>query len=263
LNNKLEGAVKMDQKRKRAGVARRAGAICAILGIAPSLTACGGGSYHYDRMTPPAHVQGAQSHNYGSPLAANSQPTLSMQITQAVGMGIPNPERMRYSGGEVPGTIILNTYTRSLYLIESTSTAIYYPIAVGSSQGMELTESCYKVSRKTEWPSWTPTPSMHERYPGRYPTTVPGGPENPMGAAALYLVRCSNGQDDYLRIHGTNQPQSIGRAASSGCIRMHNDHVSDLFNRAHAGATIRVHRTTQTPSLHHPGTRALMGYAHG
>ena len=98
-----------------------------------------------------------------------------------------------------------------------------------------------KVGRKAKWPRWTPTKNMIRRQPrkyARYAGGVPGGPSNPLGARALYLYR--NGRDTMYRIHGTNQPRSIGRAVSNGCIRMLNAHVKDLYRRVPVGARVVV-----------------------
>ncbi|MBV8745819.1 MAG: L,D-transpeptidase, partial [Xanthobacteraceae bacterium] len=106
-----------------------------------------------------------------------------------------------------------------------------------------------KVGNKTEWPGWTPTASEHARL-GPLPAHVSGGPHNPMGARALYLYE--GGKDTLYRIHGTNQPEYIGQAISSGCIRMTNEDVIDLFNRAKVGTPVVVIAPGQGDSSSRP-----------
>lgn len=142
---------------------------------------------------------------------------------------------VRYSGGEKPGTIIVDTDDRWLYHVQGNGKAMRYGIGVGKDGfGWNGTE---KVTRKAKWPGWTPPPEMivRERKKGRrLPAHMKGGPKNPMGARALYL-----GNTIY-RIHGTNEDWSIGRAVSSGCIRMLNDDVEHLYERVKVGATVKV-----------------------
>ena len=132
---------------------------------------------------------------------------------------------------EPVGTVIIDTATRYLYLVEPNGQAIRYGIGVGRDgftwNGVE------RVSRKAEWPDWRPPAEMLARQPN-LPEFVPGGPENPLGARALYL-----GSTLY-RIHGTNEAWSIGYAVSSGCIRLKNEDVADLYNRVPVGAKVIV-----------------------
>ena len=143
-----------------------------------------------------------------------------------------------YSGGEAPGSIVVNTYERFLYYVEPEGRAIRYGVAVGE-EGLTLKGNAV-VGRKAEWPSWTPTASMIERKPrlAEYAGGVPGGENNPLGAAALYLYR--GGQDTYFRIHGTNEPWLIGQAVSNGCIRMTNEDILHLYGRAPVGTHVLV-----------------------
>ncbi len=136
-----------------------------------------------------------------------------------------------YSTDERAGTIIINTSRRYLYYVLGEGEAIRYGIGVGrdgfSWNGTE------RISRKAEWPSWTPPAEMRQRQP-ELPTFMPGGPNNPLGARALYLG------GTLYRIHGTNERWSIGRAMSSGCIRMLNEDVIDLYERTRVGAKVIV-----------------------
>ena len=134
-----------------------------------------------------------------------------------------------------PGTIIIDTSKRYLYLVVSKGVALRYGVAVGRD-GYQW-EGAMKITKKVEWPDWKPPRAMiaREKKKGHVlPALVKGGPKNPLGARALYL-----GYSEY-RIHGTNQPKSIGQAASSGCIRMLNEHVIDLYDRVQKGARVVV-----------------------
>ena len=139
------------------------------------------------------------------------------------------------------GTVVVDTPARRLYYIMGNGRAMRYGVGVGR-QGLALKGDAY-VGRKAEWPSWTPTANMIRREPERnrkYAGGMPGGPNNPLGARAIYLYR--GGNDTMFRLHGTNQPQSIGHAMSSGCIRMLNHDVVDLYERVPVGARIVVLR---------------------
>ncbi len=140
-----------------------------------------------------------------------------------------------YRGSEAPGTIVIDTNDRWLYHVQENGKAMRYGIGVGKDgftwNGTE------KVTRKAKWPGWTPPPEMivRERKNGRrLPSYMPGGPQNPLGARALYL-----GNTIY-RIHGTNEDWSIGRAVSSGCIRMLNGDVEHLYERVKIGTKVKV-----------------------
>ncbi|MBL0404854.1 L,D-transpeptidase [Microvirga aerilata] len=136
-----------------------------------------------------------------------------------------------YQGRERPGTIVVDTGNKFLYLVQGDGRAIRYGIGVGR-EGFEWSGR-QTVSMKREWPSWRPPADMLRRRPD-LPRFMEGGPDNPLGARALYL-----GSSLY-RIHGTNEPHTIGQAVSSGCIRMLNDDVVDLYNRVKVGATVIV-----------------------
>jgi lipoprotein-anchoring transpeptidase ErfK/SrfK len=133
------------------------------------------------------------------------------------------------------GSILIRTAERRLYYVLPNNRAIMYPVGVGR-EGFTWTGQD-SITRKALWPDWRPPKVMIEREAKRghvVPAFMPGGPENPLGARALYI-----GDTEY-RIHGTTQPWSIGRAVSSGCIRMMNEEVIDLFNRVEIGATVIV-----------------------
>ncbi|MFD1702489.1 L,D-transpeptidase [Methylopila henanensis] len=138
---------------------------------------------------------------------------------------------VQYAGSEPAGSIVINTRERFLYLVQGDGTAIRYGVGVGkegfSWKGTET------ISQKREWPDWRPPAEMRQRRP-ELPAFMPGGPDNPLGARALYL-----GSTLY-RIHGSNEPWSIGRAVSSGCIRMTNEDVTDLYERVRVGTVVKV-----------------------
>lgn len=142
-------------------------------------------------------------------------------------------EIVPYSGKHAPGTIVVDTKERRLYFVMPDGKAMRYGVGVGRP-GFEWSGSV-AITRKQEWPTWTPPAQMLKRRPD-LPRFMPGGPENPMGARALYL-----GSSLY-RIHGSNEPETIGQAVSSGCIRMVNDDVIDLFERARVGTRVVVQR---------------------
>jgi len=142
-----------------------------------------------------------------------------------------------YRSSEPVGTIIVHTSERFLYVVQPNGRALRYGIGVGR-EGFQW-QGLLRITRKQEWPDWTPPPEMIERQP-YLPRFMAGGPGNPMGARALYL-----GSTIY-RIHGTNQPRTIGSAVSSGCFRLVNGDVIDLYDRIPVGTKVIVR---QTPEL--------------
>ncbi len=140
--------------------------------------------------------------------------------------------------GEPAGTIVISTGEFFLYLVLENGMALRYGVGVGRD-GFAWT-GLAEVGRKRKWPVWTPPPSMIRREPklARWRKSMPGGLENPLGARALYLYR--DGRDTLFRIHGTNEPWTIGTAASSGCIRLTNSDVTDLYGRVPLGARVIV-----------------------
>lgn len=145
------------------------------------------------------------------------------------------PQRVAFEGDAKPGTVIVDTGQRRLLFVNADGTATQYMVGVGREgfawKGVE------KISRKMEWPSWTPPEEMRRReaMQGRaLPMKMEGGSNNPLGARALYLG------NTLYRIHGTNEPWTLGAAVSSGCIRMANDDVIDLYEKTHIGAVVIV-----------------------
>jgi lipoprotein-anchoring transpeptidase ErfK/SrfK len=136
-----------------------------------------------------------------------------------------------YRTNEAPGTVIIDTPGRFLYLVQENNRAMRYGIGVGRD-GFQW-NGLLRITRKAEWPDWTPPPEMIERQP-YLPRWMAGGPGNPMGARALYL-----GNTIY-RIHGTNAPDTIGHAVSSGCFRLANEEIMDLYERVPVGSKVIV-----------------------
>ena len=139
-----------------------------------------------------------------------------------------------YHRKEAPGSIVVDSDNHYLYLVQNGGKAIRYGITVGE-EAMAWS-GIAKVGSKTEWPPWHPTPGEISRL--GVPKFVAPGPDNPMGSRALYLY--SGGKDTLFRIHGTNQPDYIGQSISSGCIRMTNEDVIDLYNRVKMGTIVVV-----------------------
>jgi len=141
--------------------------------------------------------------------------------------------QVAYPGSEAPGTIIINTGERRLYLVLGNGQALRYGIGVGRV-GFTWA-GVTRVSSKKEWPAWTPPSQMLRRRPD-LPRFMKGGPENPLGARAMYL------SSTLYRIHGSNEPETIGTAVSSGCFRLTNEDVIDLYGRVRVGAKVIVLR---------------------
>lgn len=169
----------------------------------------------------------------------NSKTWVELKLTPELAGQIARKKYKRklvsYSGPEEPGTIVIDTDARWLYHVQGNGKAMRYGIGVGKDgftwSGTE------KITRKAEWPGWTPPPEMiaRERKKGRkLPAHMPGGPKNPLGARAMYL-----GNTIY-RIHGTNEDWSIGQAVSSGCIRMLNSDVEYLYEQVKVGTKVKV-----------------------
>ena len=147
---------------------------------------------------------------------------------------------VRLTTDEKPGTIIIDTNNKFLYYVEGNNRATRYGVGVGR-EGFGWS-GVVKVGRKAEWPGWTPPPEMRAREARKghiLPAFQPGGVDNPLGARALYLHN-KGGHDTAFRIHGTNQPWSIGQNMSSGCIRMMNKDVEHLYNRVPVGSKVLV-----------------------
>jgi lipoprotein-anchoring transpeptidase ErfK/SrfK len=151
---------------------------------------------------------------------------------------IPQPYRraiVTYHRKETPGTIVIDSDNHYLYLVQNDGKALRYGVTVGE-EALAFS-GIAKVGNMQEWPRWIPTADIHRRIEG-LPKQVDGGPDNPLGARALYLYQ--GGKDTLFRIHGTNQPEYIGESISSGCIRMTNEDVIDLYTRVKVGSIVVV-----------------------
>ena len=161
---------------------------------------------------------------------------------------------VEYHRKEAPGSIVIDTDNRYLYYVLADNSAVRYGVTVG-----EEALSWYgiaKVGRKEEWPTWTPTADIKRRL-GNIPDHMEGGPHNPMGARGIYLYQGE--KDTLFRIHGTNQPEHIGQAISSGCIRMTNEDVIDLYRRVKMGAIVVVLAPSKSDSASHPRVANAFG----
>ncbi len=191
----------------------------------------------------PASAKSKFNFTAEKPRAPKKRPTRISRNSDA-----PTKQRRRYRGkriiknptGEGPGTIVVSTRKRKLYLVLDDGNAIEYGVGVGRA-GFTWSGTA-RIARKAEWPAWHPPKEMIEREKKLYGRTLParmeGGINNPLGARALYLYQ--GNKDTLYRIHGTNAPQTIGRALSSGCIRMLNDEVVDLYERTKINAKVVV-----------------------
>ena len=160
-------------------------------------------------------------------------------------------EVVPYNGDDQPGTIVVDTYARKLYLVEEGGTAMRYSIAVGR-EGLSF-RGTGVIGRKEEWPSWTPTRNMVQSRPdlyAEYSGGLPGGLDNPLGARAMYLYR--GGRDSFFRIHGTIENASIGHATSAGCIRLFNQDAIDLYDRIDTGTKVNVRSLEESLALEGP-----------
>ncbi len=152
---------------------------------------------------------------------------------RAMAVGPIPREIVPYAGPHPAGTIVVSTAERRLYLVLGDGQALRYGVGVGRP-GFTWT-GVHRIARKAEWPDWRPPAAMLKRRPD-LPRFMEGGPDNPLGARAMYL-----GSSLY-RIHGSNEPNTIGQAVSSGCIRMTNEDVADLYERVGPGTTVVVQR---------------------
>ena len=174
-----------------------------------------------------------------STVAAAALPLMAQARTAAYD---PTPQAVPMKAQYAPGQLLILPRSHYLYLVTAPGQAMRYGVGVGKA-GLEFTGTA-TIDVKKEWPTWRPTDEMIEREPQAYKRFIgntdaqPGGPGNPLGARALYLFQ--NGRDTYFRIHGTTQPNSIGRSVSNGCIRMLNEHVVDLYQRVPIGTKVTV-----------------------
>ncbi|WP_185984877.1 L,D-transpeptidase [Aureimonas mangrovi] len=199
----------------------------------------------------PASAQQTRYYDFSAQRWVQGTPTERAQVTQTQRaqarstQTMPRPDarfarhQVQISTNEKPGTIIVDTGRKFLYYVEGNGQATRYGVGVGK-EGFAWAGAA-TVGRKAEWPGWTPPAAMRKREAAKgriLPAYMAGGPDNPLGARALYLYR--GGRDTLYRIHGTNQPWTIGQNMSSGCIRMMNEDVEHLYERVNNGAKVVV-----------------------
>lgn len=189
---------------------------------------------------------------YEAASEANFKPRDKEQFAKArfAKASIPEPFQraiVTYHRREAPGTIVVDSDNHYLYYVLAEGKALRYGITVGE-EALAFS-GVAKVGNMQEWPRWTPTADIHKRIEG-LPKSVDGGIDNPLGARALYLYQ--GNRDTLFRIHGTNQPEYIGESISSGCIRMTNEDVIDLYSRVKLGAVVVVLEPKQGDSPSNP-----------
>ena len=181
-----------------------------------------------------------QATTYQAAPEASLKPNDKAQLAKARYAQVKPPEAFRraivdYHRKELAGTIVVDSDNHYLYLVQDSGKAIRYGVTVGE-EALAFS-GIASVGNMAEWPKWTPTADIHKRIEG-LPASVPGGVDNPLGARALYLYQ--GNKDTLFRIHGTNQPEYIGASISSGCIRMTNEDVIDLYTRVKQGTVVVV-----------------------
>jgi len=200
-----------------------------LIGMPLLLAACGQGPDGMEWFPGGGGSYGAIDDN-GHTIPALDLSTVDRSLLRA---------RVAWHGPQKPGSIVVKIPERRLYLVLDHGQALRYAVGVGRSEALNFRGSAI-IGRKENWPRWTPTPTMIATIPRYRPYAggLNGGIDNPLGARALYLYR--DGHDTYFRLHGTNEPQSIGHAVSSGCIRLFNQDIIDLYSRVPVGTHVIV-----------------------
>lgn len=205
---------------------------CCLAALGAALSGC--------TQTTAATAPGPSVRSGAAPISSANEPH---RVGDAVG-GATDPkfarQRVRYATPHPPGTVVVDPANKFLYIVMEDGHALRYGIGVGR-EGFGWSGTA-DIRRKAAWPKWTPPAAMIARQPEleKYRRGMAGGPDNPLGARALYLFQ--GGEDTLYRIHGTNEADSIGKNVSSGCIRLLNDDVVDLFDRIPLGAKVVVLR---------------------
>jgi len=209
---------------------RKAAALAALVAATAVSTACADPMNPFEALFSPLRPP-VSAPAYANPNQAYADPNTDPNENAAEMRADLRRQVVDYRTSEPAGTIIVDTPNTFLYYVLGNGKAVRYGIGVGR-EGFTWSGT-KSVERKAEWPDWTPPPQMIQRQP-YLPRFVAGGPTNPLGARALYL------SGSVYRIHGTNDPSTIGGHVSSGCIRMVNEDVIDLYNRAHVGTKVVV-----------------------
>ncbi len=212
--------------------------LLALVMLPAVLAGCVGGN----GALSPSGFSGFSGFN-ASPASRYAEITDNGYTLPAIDVSNIDPEMLRqrvdYRTKEPVGTIVVDTAARHLYLVEADGKAMRYGIGVGKA-GLAFSGDA-TIKRKAEWPHWSPTENMMNREPARYrkwASGMNGGLENPLGARAMYLYQ--GDRDTMFRIHGTTEPETIGHAVSSGCIRLMNQDVIDLYGRVKTGSRVVV-----------------------
>jgi lipoprotein-anchoring transpeptidase ErfK/SrfK len=182
-------------------------------------------------LADPAGAQAGARLSAGEMLQVDDEPGRVSTEEAVISDGPYARQAVYFRSSELPGTLVIHTAERFAYLVQGNNRALRYGIGVGR-EGFQWS-GLVRVSRKAEWPDWRPPPEMIARQP-YLPRFMAGGPGNPMGARALYLG------STVFRIHGTNQPETIGHAISSGCFRLANGDIIDLYGRVPLGTKVVV-----------------------
>jgi lipoprotein-anchoring transpeptidase ErfK/SrfK len=207
-----------------------------IAGLPLALAGCAGSKGAPIAALEPDIPSAAAASDYG-PIASEPFEIAGLDLSRL------NPELPRrevaFAEPYAPGTLVVRITERRLYLVQPGGTAIRYAVGVGREEAVNF-QGAATIARKSPWPTWTPTQEMMVRMPRyqAYAGGMPGGIGNPLGARALYIYR--DNQDTFFRVHGTNDWRSIGKMVSSGCIRLFNHDVIDLYDRVPVGAAIVV-----------------------
>jgi lipoprotein-anchoring transpeptidase ErfK/SrfK len=212
----------------------RAAAAFVVLGVALVL----GGCMQTAKYEPPSSKGVTERDKKLLANAKYSKPTISEPYRRHI---------VTWHRKELPGTIVVDPDARFLYYVLPEGKAIRYGVTVGEEA--LAWSGVARVGRLAEWPSWVPTADIHQRIAG-LPPRMEGGPDNPLGARGIYLFE--GNKDTLFRIHGTNQPEYIGSAISSGCIRMTNEDVIDLYERVKIGSPVVVLQAKQGDSPFNP-----------
>jgi lipoprotein-anchoring transpeptidase ErfK/SrfK len=202
-----------------------------LAGLPLFVAGCATGRGGFERWTP-----APDDGRYGA--IADGGITISALDLAAIDTSLLRQE-VAWRGPQRPGNIVVVIAERRLYLVMRGGRALRYAVGVGRAEALNFHGSAV-IGHKEKWPRWTPTASMIAQIPryAPYAGGLPGGLDNPLGARALYLYR--GNRDSYFRLHGTNEPDSIGKAVSSGCIRLFNQDIIDLYNRVPLGTPVTV-----------------------
>lgn len=223
---------------------------CAALAVMSVLAACA--PKPQEPQLPPPPFPGYEAVEDGGFIIESVDPRLMADGYQRT--------EVPYAGDDKPGTIVVDTFARKLYLVEEGGMARRYGIAVGR-EGLSF-KGAGVIGRMEKWPSWTPTANMVKTRPDlylEYAGGMSGGLDNPLGSRALYLYR--NGKDSNFRIHGTIDNNSIGHATSAGCIRLYNQDAIDLFSRVKIGSKVRVRSYDESLAVEGPYMEDAYGRA--